>query len=623
MISVKVILPWIRLKYAVAFVVVLLGYHRLNDAEFIIRSFHFHAHNEPERMSYTAESSLDIEIRGVTDTTTRDLYELYLSLNATGKKGWPEDDIIDTEDTSSGGGLCPICSSILRFFLSDKDPANEETTPAAEPTGNYSAATQDLYDLYLSLGEKSQKHRPLPGGKVESLDKTQRHRRLSNNSVNKVGTKHIVKVESQKIDTSSGNFCPICSYNGGVLCENRVKNVMKQRGSTMEEAIKSSMDRCTSPPIQHKIYNEEDEPHIVFHVGPHKTGTTALQAFIYDLIYVNGTIFPRDNYRVPSYEELPGVFAKEGVGLNLPHCSLENYKRSGGQENEGMCERMRKAFPKFALDAYNKAQNLLIVAEDFDRKEINFNRLRFFLRPYKKVKVVTTYRRLHDWLPSWYNQIMVHYNIKYAHGEEKYPSFVEWLNANYDEFVLAHSIEVANRFRKYDFVESIDMVNMHDVSNLIEHFFCDHLQAKSVCHAAKEGFVPSKSNIGTDHDYERLAIKASLEGKISYKLHKPLHINRAPRHLRNKIEEANLQDKLPMICPPKALLDKIYETELEHDNTYFPKWFEQQGGKDGLRKSFDDAVKKKFCSFNAEKIFKTGILDSIFKEINPNVAPAK
>ena len=88
---------------------------------------------------------------------------------------------------------------------------------------------------------------------------------------------------------------------------------------------------------------------------------------------------------------------------------------------------MRKEFPKFVLDAYNKSQNVLIVAEDLDRAGIDFDMLRFFLRPYKRIRAVVTYRRLHDWLPSWYNQIVTQYAHIYAKGEQPFPSFVGWL----------------------------------------------------------------------------------------------------------------------------------------------------------------------------------------------------
>ncbi|KAL7524031.1 hypothetical protein ACHAXR_001253, partial [Thalassiosira sp. AJA248-18] len=344
-------------------------------------------------------------------------------------------------------------------------------------------------------------------------------------------------------------------------------------------------------------------------------GTTALQAFIYDLIYANDTIFSRDNLRVPSYDELPGGFAKEGVGLNLPHCSLERYKRSGGQNNIGMCSRMREEFPKFVMDAYNKSENILIVAEDFDRKEIDVQRLRFYLYPYKKVKVVVTYRRLHDWLPSWYNQIMDHYTLIYAKGEEHYPSFVEWLNTSYDEFLLAHAIEVGDRFRSYDFVESVDILNMHNVSNLIEYFFCNHLDAKASCQAIKDGFAPSKSNIGSDHEYERLVIEANLGGKVSGKLDRPVKIDRATRNLKQRVEASNGHGTLPRICPNQTLFEQIFQMEMKQEKKYFPQWHESQGGEDGLRQLFKAAWKKKFCSFDVVRIFESGVLDSIFKEM--------
>lgn len=102
--------------------------------------------------------------------------------------------------------------------------------------------------------------------------------------------------------------------------------------------------RCMTPPMHHRVSinngnsgvrgangEEDDEPYVILHAGPHKTGTTALQAFIYDLEYAtNGTTFLKDNLRVPTYDELPGVFGKEGVGLNLPHCSILGFKLGGG-----------------------------------------------------------------------------------------------------------------------------------------------------------------------------------------------------------------------------------------------------------------------------------------------------
>lgn len=365
------------------------------------------------------------------------------------------------------------------------------------------------------------------------------------------------------------------------------------------------------------LYNVQFSKHTIL-IGPHKTGTTALQAFIYDQVDKGGAIFTFDNIRIPKYEELPGVFGKEGIMLNLPHCSLEKYKASGGQMLSPMCDRMRSAFPKFMHDAYNKSEDVLFVAEDFDRIAINNERLHFYLRPYKKIKVVVMYRRLHEWLPSFYNQIMQHYNLVYAKGEEEYPSFVAWLNEHYDEFLDVHAIRVAERYRSQHWVTTVDIINMHEVaetSNLIEYFFCNALDAEATCQAIRDGARPPKSNIGADHDYERLAVKASLGGKISAKFTKPIHLVKATRSLVMKVNEMNAVDTLPRICPSKQLLDQILATEIEHEKTYFPEWFTSHGGEEGLQQSFDKAVKKKFCSLDADKIIESGMLDSVFKEL--------
>ena len=134
---------------------------------------------------------------------------------------------------------------------------------------------------------------------------------------------------------------------------------------------------------------------------------------MYDLIYADPGMFVRDGVRVPSFDELTGLYGKEGVGLNLAHCSLRYYMDSGGRMNIGMCSEMRAKFPTFMIDAYRRRQDVVVVAEDFDRfDDLDMGRLRFFLRPYVRIKVVTFYRRLHDWLPSWYNQIVDHVSVK-------------------------------------------------------------------------------------------------------------------------------------------------------------------------------------------------------------------
>jgi len=73
---------------------------------------------------------------------------------------------------------------------------------------------------------------------------------------------------------------------------------------------------------------------------------------------------------------------------------------------------------------------------------------------------------------------------------------------------------------------------------------------------------------------------------------------------------------LPRICPPKELLNKILETEIKQERAYFPKWYESQGGDEGLRQTFEKAAKKKLCSYDVENILETGVLQPVFKDID-------
>jgi len=188
---------------------------------------------------------------------------------------------------------------------------------------------------------------------------------------------------------------------------------------------------------------------------------------------------------------------------------------------------------------------------------------------------------------------------------------VEWLDGHYEEFVNSHAVQVAHRFGGLKYVESVDVVNMHEVvrdGNVIDDLFGNRLDAKTACQAINDGAKASKANIGIDHDYQRLAIKASFAGKLSNKV-KGKGLNRIAKKLANQTKEM----ELPKVCPPTELLERIFQAEVEHEKALFPAWFESQGREEGLRQSFDAAVEKKFCCLDVAKIFESGVMDSLFE----------
>jgi hypothetical protein len=87
--------------------------------------------------------------------------------------------------------------------------------------------------------------------------------------------------------------------------------------------------------------------------------------------------------------------------------------RDGGSVSGGKCSELRRIFPNFLKEAYSHSKNVIIVAEDLDRLEIDYVRTLYWLQPYRRIRVVVCYRRLRHWLPSFYNQIVKMYTPKY------------------------------------------------------------------------------------------------------------------------------------------------------------------------------------------------------------------
>lgn len=342
-------------------------------------------------------------------------------------------------------------------------------------------------------------------------------------------------------------------------------------------------------------------------------GTTSIQT----LLYQSESLLKKDNIRIPSFKDLPGVFKdKGGCMLNLAHCMLQDLIKDGGQMNQGKCNELRKGIEPFLKETYENKQNVLIVAEDFDRVKIDFARLHFYVKPYNRIKVVTAYRRLHDWLPSWYNEIVKLYTVVYVKGEEEYPSLVQWMEEKYDQFKAVHAMAVAQRFHDAGITESVEVLNMHDKTepNMLDNFFCNYVPgANMMCQAVREGLKPPKSNKGVDHEYDRVAIKASLLEKIP-KLDR-YNPGRVGAAIKKLAKERGLDDNLPSKCLNQTMLDDIFTSELSQEKEYFPKFFESQGGEEGLRQDFEKK-KHKFCALDVNLIMERGTFDPIFEELS-------
>ena len=243
------------------------------------------------------------------------------------------------------------------------------------------------------------------------------HKITSTNSFDSTGTKN--KVRSITVTTTNSNnhtisykqhnvttytktkdkkkleFCGHCNFNPRNSCNERLQYLMDRYKTPEDEAKESLMSTCG--------IDYDTEPYVLLHAGPHKTGTTSIQSFLYTSLFNNATYLQQDKFAIPTFDDLPGIFGGDGPMLNFAHCMLKDFAKDGGQMNVGMCNKLRgdkSPFPKFLQKHYNQSHHVLLVAEDLDRLTIDHGRIQYYLQPYRRFKVVVTYRRMHDWLVS-------------------------------------------------------------------------------------------------------------------------------------------------------------------------------------------------------------------------------
>ena len=200
-------------------------------------------------------------------------------------------------------------------------------------------------------------------------------------------------------------------------------------------------------------------------------------------------------------------------------------------------------------------------------------------------------------------------------GQAEYPSFVEWMEGHYEQFLQVHAPSVVDRFKSHDFFESVDLMNIHEDIDFLENFFCNYFpNAFATCQAIRQGEQSTRrDNVGGDHEYERLVVKASTRGFIK-KLSR-YEVRPVALAIEKAVTEQNIYSEgVPKTCLSETFLKQLLQKEINQERKLFPEWYESHGGDDGIRVSFEKAKLSKFCSMDVDKILESGVLNHIFKE---------
>jgi hypothetical protein len=156
------------------------------------------------------------------------------------------------------------------------------------------------------------------------------------------------------------------------------------------------------------------------------------------------------------------------------------------------------------------------------------------------------------------------------------------------------------------------MMNLHSEINLLEDFFCNYVpHANATCEFIKRNVTDKHiSNQGYNHDFERLATEAFRAGKL-----KEYH-HAIAKKMATKFKALMPDSRAyPKKCLNQTFLDELLQTEQELEELYFKEWYDEQGGRSGLKNDFDSS-KSLYCSMNTEFIMNNGMFDRFFDELN-------
>ena len=353
------------------------------------------------------------------------------------------------------------------------------------------------------------------------------------------------------------------------------------------------------------VQSQKMKPHLVLHIGPQKTGSTTLQDAWTEPFGMLSQSLRQDHYRYRFIHPSSGFF----------NCDVGDH---GGYVN---CE----ASPKLKgliQTAKSDGQNLLLSDENLDERFPETLRDVIDDNDWD-VTVIVMYRRIHQWLHSWYDQINKTTNkdgkgnilldqnghpYRREHtfwpdeGGVPIPSFTSWYKefTQYwepSELVSKHrSVAFMNDYKPY--FKNIIVHSMHQEGDLTTNFMCDSVpDAHHSCNLLKsrKKELP-RDNQSVSLNYDIIAVTAREKGILMTTFKRQYVGSRIEKFVKETNKE------IPRVCD-LDMIDEIRSWLLDSEQALFSEtWSEEQAS--DLNLSFDSYLESgKICDIDFDRIF--------------------
>lgn len=380
---------------------------------------------------------------------------------------------------------------------------------------------------------------------------------------------------------------------------------IRNSNSTITNTINSRADQKEG-----KLVNL---PYFVLHVGPGKSGTTTIQKDIPSMI----KLLQQDNYSLIDHEIMhhsKNTITKDG---NFSKKLIQQVKKRrelpGNQHIFGSSEYLYNPSPKQCRawrDMFIMSPSPINV-DSPDSNSSNNSRLVDADEKRKwNLQIIITYRRLHSYLPSVWNQQYKYFRINWdpqslghdnwpgVKGDIRIPSFEEWLMKEYKGQWIPHTARLTfNAWQKCS--NEIKVVNIHQ-GHLMTNFICKGLKgADHTCSSLLQ--KNTGTNITTELDaaavrrrltlrnksinlnYDILAVYAHSVGLVGAKggdtqqhdnEHKHFNRRKVAEMIQEYVESNGVD--LPQKCPNSTALAYLYKSSLKSEEWAFSA-IEHQG----------------------------------------------
>ena len=216
-------------------------------------------------------------------------------------------------------------------------------------------------------------------------------------------------------------------------------------------------------------------PRAIVHVGPHKVGSTSLQAALQQ--HRQG--FARDNFDLLPDRFESGFFDGPKSGANVANCL------SGKPRGATNCTRVLGQLGHFLDHARRANRGVILSSEEFDRPDMDMPALATALRGFETT-IVVMHRPYFEWLQSYYSELHPSMSLEEFASADRIVGAAAG-EAGWDQYCTSArlynctapltSVQLYNRYKQQ--FRSVRMSNLAE--GYIRDFVCSIVQANATC----------------------------------------------------------------------------------------------------------------------------------------------